>query len=129
MTKMRVGLVSVIALCFGCSDSLGPGINGRWATTGIELVGSAGGAELRLPCVRPVRLPWWTSFDATGHIQFSGSVRELWYSYDFVFAGQLQSDTLAATLTVSVPSHPSSVMNYRMTPDGDSGLDRMFCLA
>jgi len=129
MNRMRVGLVAAIAISIGCSDSFGPGIDGRWAAGGIELVGSAGSAELRLPCVRPVRLPRWTRFDGTGHIQFSGSVRELWYSYDFVFAGQLQSDTLAATLTVSAPSHPPSVTNYLMTPDGDSGLDRMYCLA
>jgi len=129
MTRMRVGLVSAIVLCIGCGDSLGPGINGRWAATGIELVGAGGNAELRLPCTHPVRLPRWTSFDGTGHIQFSGKVREYWYSYDFVFAGQLQNDTLAATLTFSVPSQPPSVRDYRMTPDGDSGLDRIFCLA
>jgi len=128
MTKMRVGFVSVIAVCIGCGDSLGPAINGRWAATGIEFVSAAGSAALRLPCARPVRLPRWLSFDRTGHIQFSGRVREYWYSYDFVFAGQLEGDTLAATLTATVPGHPPSVRTYRMTPDGDSELDRMICL-
>lgn len=128
MRKMHVWLITAIALSVGCGDSLGPGINGRWAAMGIELVGDGGGATLRLPCTRPVELPRSIAFDKSGHVQFSGSVREQWYSFDFVFAGQLERDALVATLTFSSPGQPPSVSNYRMTQSGEPGLDGMFCL-
>jgi hypothetical protein len=128
MSKAHVCLTAAIALSAACGNSLGPGINGRWAATGIELVTVAGGGELRLPCVRPVPILPRTRFDANGRIQFAGAVRELWYNYDFVFTGQLRADTLDATLTVTRANQAPAVTAYLMTPNADSGLDRVVCL-
>jgi hypothetical protein len=118
-----------IVFCLACSDSLGPPLNGRWADSGIELIAAGGERELRLPCVRPVQLSRRVGFDGAGRIQFSGKVRELWYSFDFTFAGELNGDTLAATVTRFVPGQAPWSSAYRMTPDGLSGLERQVCLA
>jgi len=129
MIKTHVWFATVIAVTAGCTDTMGPAIDGRWAARGIELVRTGGGPELRLPCASPVRVPRWTRFDASGRIRFSGAVRQYWYGYDFVFAGQLRGDTLDATMTVNVPGQAPSVASYLMTRDGDSELGRIMCLA
>lgn len=129
---MRVNYVWMsfgIVFCAACSDSLGPPLIGRWAASGIELIVAGGDRELRLPCVRPVQLSRNVGFDGAGRIEFSGKVREMWYSYDFTFTGQLNGDTLAATVARSVPGQAPSLRAYHMIPDGQSGLERQVCLA
>lgn len=127
MIKRHVWLIAVFAFATACSDSLGPGVTGRWAATGIELLATNGVVELRLPCASPFHAPRFIRF--TGEpIEFSGRVGSQW-SYDFTFRGQLVRDTLVATLLLPVPNRDPTTINYRMTPDGDSGLDRQVCLA
>jgi len=128
MSKARVWFGIATMACVACTDSFGPGIVGRWAAPGIELVTRTDGGELRLPCVSPFELSRLARFDTTGAIQFAGAAREMWYNYDFVFRGQLHGDTLSATLTVTAPDHVPAVVEYLMTPGADSGLERVVCL-
>ena len=129
MIRMHVWLTTVIAVAAGCGSPLGPAIDGRWAARGIELTGANGHAELRLSCTRPIRVPPWARFDDKGHIAFTGAVRDGFSNFAFSFDGQLQQDTLAAVLTTTSPGQVTPwVSNYLMTPDGDTGFDRVICL-
>lgn len=126
MNTRYVWLIAGLAVAFGCTDSLGPGLTGRWAAPGIELQAKSGRVELRMPCVAPYRSPRLKVIPAD-RIEFVGQMNNLWYKFDFTFRGRFVGDTLSATLTRTVPGHDPSVTDYQMTPDGDSGLDRIVC--
>ena len=128
MKTNLVWLSAIGVLIAACGESLGPGLSGRWAASGIELISRGTSGELRLPCVPPVQFPRDVRFTADGRIRFPGAVRELWYNYDFIFSGHVQGDTLAASLTVRLPGEEPKVIQYVMTRDGESGLQKQVCL-
>src|SRR6266550_4152911 len=126
------GLVLIIslgaagALLAACRDGTGPGVTGRWATTGIELVAFPQAAELRLACARPARLTHGLLPDSARTIRFSTAVQPVWGTpYRVDFLGQFLGDSLYATLTYSGP--PPVARVYTMATDGDAGLDKVFC--
>lgn len=128
MKRTFVGLVATIVGAVACGNPTGPTVTGRWAARGIELIASARSAELHLPCTLPIRVPPWRRVDANGQIRFSGAVRQQWWNFAYTFEGQVQRDTLTATLTITVAGQQPSVADYLMTRDGDSRLDGILCL-
>jgi hypothetical protein len=128
MGRGRAIIATLAAFSAGCEDLAGPAIQGRWATQWIELIAGRASAELRLPCIRPVRLRHGLVPDATGTIRFSAQVRELYNWFDLTFDGRFQGDTLAATVTRTSAGWEPYVTTHLMTPDGDSELDSVFCL-
>jgi hypothetical protein len=127
MIRRIVSLIPAFALLVACHDSFGPPVTGRWAAPGIEFQALNGAVELRLPCARPFHLSPFIRF--TGEpIEFSGRVGDLGGAYDFAFRGQLVRDTLVSTVFFPIPNHEPVRIDYRMTTDGDAGLDRQGCL-
>ena len=114
-----------------CGELTGPGITGRWAAPGIELIAQASTAELRLVCATPARVTHGLVPDSLGIIRFSTPVKVLTASYpasyrvDFV--GHVVRDTLAATVTRVFPAGPSAVQTYTMLADGDANFGGIFC--
>jgi|SRR2546430_551105 len=129
MGRLYGAVVALLVLAAGCRDPAGPAIQGRWAARWIELVATPSAAELRMPCIRPIRVPRGLVPDTSGIIRLSGSVRELYYSFDVTFDGRFQGDTLVATVTRTSTGWAPSVETHLMTPDGDSELDSVYCLA
>jgi len=127
MKASIVGLGLATTLLGACGDSLGPAIRGRWASTGIELIATSAARELRVACMRPAPLPRSARLD-DGRVQFSGTFGNSINSYRFVFSGQVRGDTLAATLTATVPDGPTFTHDYLMTADGDPAFDRLLCV-
>lgn len=128
MITRHVWLIAGFAVAAGCTDSVGPRIARRWAAPGIELQATNAIVELRMPCAPPFRAPVFLVV-TRDRIEFMGRVDEFWYQYDFTFQGRFVGDTLSATLIRKVPGLDPSVSTHLMTPDGDSGLDRIACLA
>lgn len=124
MNTRSVWLIAGLTCAAGCRDTLGPVLMGRWAAPGIELSASVGRVDLRLPCTSRVRARGLVPF-TRDRIAFSGRVSEMFFQYDFTFEGHFVGDTLVATLTRS--SFDPQVSTYRMTSNGDSGLDRQIC--
>ena len=120
------------AILAGCGDFTSPGIDGRWASTGIELVGEPRTATLRLACATPARLTHGLLPDSAGSIRFSTpmqfqlGIAPLVYQVDFL--GHLAADTLVATVTRRLDSGASVVQTYTMLRNGDAGWDRIGCI-
>jgi len=114
-----------------CGELTGPGITGRWAAPGIELIAQASAAELRLVCATPGRVTHGLVPDSLGIIRFSTPVKVLTAlypaSYRVDFAGHVVRDTLAATVTRVFPAGPSAVQTYTMLADGDANFGGIFC--
>jgi len=128
MIRRRVlaPVAGAAALFLGCGDATGPGVSGRWAATGIELVALAHTAELRLACATPARLTHGLLPDSARTIRFSTMVQPVWGTpYRIDFLGRFVGDVLLATLTYPGPS--PIARTYTMQPDGDAGLDKIFC--
>ena len=124
------GLVPLIlgatASLAACRDGTGPGVTGRWAATGIELVALPQTAELRLACASPARLTHGLLPDSARTVRFSITVQPVWgTAYRVDFLGQLVGDSLYASLTY--PGPPPIARTYNMVLDGDAGLDKIFC--
>jgi hypothetical protein len=117
-----------MVLAGGCRDLAGPAIQGRWAARWIELVAMPSAAELRLPCIGPIRVPHGLVPDTGGTIRLSGRVQELYSSFDVTFEGRLQGDTIVATVTRTSTGWEPNVATHLMTPHGDSELDSVYCL-
>jgi hypothetical protein len=115
----------------GCDLFTGPGIEGRWAATGIELVAEPGTAELRLACAAPARLTHGLVPDSAGTIRFSTAVQFhigiAPHLYRVDFLGHLGADTLFATVTRRFGVGAPVVQTHTMLRDGDAGWDRIGC--
>src|SRR2546428_262200 len=128
MIRRRVlaPVAGAAALFLGCGDATGPGVTGRWAATGIELVALPQTAELRLACASPARLTHGLLPDSARTVRFSITVQPVWgTAYRVDFLGQLVGDSLYASLTY--PGPPPIARTYNMVLDGDAGLDKIFC--
>ena len=124
----------VSAFAFGafltsCTESVGPGIKGRWAASGIELISQPGTTELRLLCFKPAQLPDGLHPDSASTIRFSVMTEplELAAPYRVDFEGQFVGDALFATVTRTSHGGSSSVQTYTMLPNGDPQFDRFAC--
>ncbi len=113
----------------GCGEVTSAGIQGRWATTGIELIVQPSAAELRLICVEPARVPVGLVPDSAGTVRFSTQVQpvELSAPYRVDFLGRLTGNVLLATVTRTVGAGPPVSQTYIMLRNGDSGLDNIAC--
>ncbi len=121
-------LLGVAALLTGCGEVTAPGVTGRWAATGIELVAQPQTAELSLPCIAPARVSHGLLPDSAGFIRFSTAVQPVWgAAYRVDFLGQLAGRWLFATVTRTVGEGPPVSESYALVRDGDSGLDKIFC--
>jgi len=119
-------ILGAAASLAGCRDGTGPGVIGRWAATGIELIALPQTAELRLACAMPARLTHGLLPDSARTVRFSTTVQPVWgMPYRVDFLGQLVGDSLYATLTY--PGPPPVARTYTMVPDGDAELDKIFC--
>jgi hypothetical protein len=124
-----VCLLSVAALLIGCGEITSPGIEGRWAASGIELIALPSAAELHLLCAAPAHLAHGLLPDSAGVIRFSTQVQplQLAASYRVDFLGRLAGNTLTATVTRTVDAGTPVTQTYVMLRDGDAGLNRIFC--
>jgi hypothetical protein len=115
-------------LLTSCSDATAPGIEGRWATRGIELVAEPNSAVIRLACDVGGRLDYGIVRDSTDSVRFS---TPLWGRINAVldFVGQFEADTLAATLTWTWLEGSQTSRTYRMVPDGDPDFFSFLCPA
>jgi len=113
--------IPVIALTLSCSESLPPPVVTRWATTGIELVGTPVVGELRVSCFRPFRVSQGIQLDAQDSINLSGKLTDAQDSVPFLLAGLAHGDTLAAMLNIMLPAG-DWVRVFHMTTDGDAAL-------
>ena len=134
MTCLRRLLTAAVltAILGGCGDFTGPGISGRWASPGIELVGEPRAATLRLACATAARLTHGLLPDSAGSIRFSTAMEfqlglaPIVYHVDFL--GHLAADTLVATVTRRLDSGTSVVQTYTMLRNADAGWDRIGCI-
>ena len=124
----------IVALVFGpvlasCREVTSPGIEGRWAATGIELTAQPSSAELRLLCAAPAQLNHGLLPDSAGNITFSTLVQpvELQAPYRVDFVGRLVADALVATVTTTRTGSNPVVHRYTMFRNGDAGFDKIFC--
>jgi hypothetical protein len=124
-----LGPLAVGVLLAACREVTGPGIEGRWAATGIELIAEQSAAELRLVCTEPAHIAQGLVPDSGGAVRFSTQVQpvRLSPSYHVDFLGQLVGDTLAATVTWTIDARTSVSKSYVMLRDGDAGFDKIFC--
>jgi hypothetical protein len=124
-----LGPLAIGVLLAACREVTGPGIEGRWAATGIELIAQPSAAELRLVCTEPAQVPQGLVPDSAGTVRFSTQVQPVRLSlpYHVDFLGQLVGDTLAATVTWTIDARTSVSQSYLMLRDGDSGFDKIFC--
>jgi len=118
MNRRLVRSSFAVLAALACKGALEPNLTSRWASTGIQLVTTPIVGQLLLACNRPVQLPGGVRFDSQGRIQFSGTLTSFFSSYSFVFTGQVQGDTLMATMALSVPNGPVD-RHFRLTPNGD----------
>ena len=119
-------ILGAAASLAGCGDGTGPGVTGRWAAIGIELIALPQIAELRLACVMPARLTHGLLPDSARTLRFSTTVQPVWGTpYRVDFLGQLVGDSLYASLTY--PGPPPVARTYAMVLNGDAGLDKIFC--
>jgi hypothetical protein len=133
MTSFR-RLVTAVAsgvVLAACGEFTGPGIEGRWAAIGIELIAEPGTAELRLPCAIPARLRQGLLPDSAGTIRFSTLVQVhiglASYPYRIDFLGHLVGDSLFTTVTRRSEVGAPLVQTYIMLRDGNAGWDRIGC--
>ncbi len=122
------------ALVFGpvltsCGQVTSPGIEGRWAATGIELTLQPNSAQLRLVCMVPAQLDHGLLPDSAGNITFSTLAQpmELQTPYRADFVGHIVADALVATVTLTRNGSSPVVHSYTMLRNGDSGLDKIYC--
>ncbi len=122
-------LLGVAPLLSGCGEITHPGIEGRWAASGIELIAQPNAAELQLVCAAPARLAHGLLPDSGGAVRFSTEVQpvQLTTPYRVDFLGRLVGNALMATVTRTVDAGTSVVQSYVMLRDGDAGFDRIFC--
>jgi|SRR5260370_13309030 hypothetical protein len=127
--RVIIGALASGTLLASCREVTGPGVEGRWASTGIELVAQQGTTELRLLCAAPARLTHGLVPDSTGTIRFSTSVQpvQLGTPYRVDFLGQLVGDTLFATVTGTGDVGRPIVQTYTMLRGGDPAFDKIFC--
>jgi hypothetical protein len=119
-----VGLAILLA---SCGEAMAPGIEGRWATRGIELVAASNSAMLRLACDFGGRLDHGIVPDMADSVQFTVP---LWRTDAVLdFAGQFEADTLTATVTWRWSGGSQTGDTYRMVRDGDPDFLSFACLA
>ena len=123
-------LLAASALLAACHDFIGPGIEGRWAAPGIQLIGQASDAELQFYCTTPAHVGHGLLPDAAGVFRFSTQVvgYQLATPIRVNFVGQLVRDTLIATVTRAGDGNAPDVLTYVMLRNGDSGIDKVACL-
>ncbi len=121
--------LAVGVLLAGCREATSPGIEGRWAAYGIELIAQPSAAELRLICTEPARVTPGLVPDSTGTVRFSTQVQPVQLSlpYRVDFVGRLVGGVLAATVTRNIGAGTPVSQGYVMLRDGDSGLDKIYC--
>jgi hypothetical protein len=126
-----LGAVASGVVLAGCSEVAGPGVTGRWAAPGIELIAEASTAELHLACATAAPVTHGLVPDSLRTIRFSTLVTVFTASYppsyrvDFV--GHLAGDTLAAMVARVVAAGPPAVQAYTMLAGGDAHLGGIFC--
>jgi hypothetical protein len=124
-----IGVLTLGTLLAGCREGTGPGIEGRWAARGIELITQPGTTELQLICTSPARLTHGILPDSAGTIRFSTLVQPLAVRppYRVDFLGTFVGNALYATVTRNSDATSPSVQTYVMLPNGDPGFAGVFC--
>ena len=123
-------LLAASSLLAACHDFIGPGIEGRWAAPGIQLIAQAGDAELQFYCTSPAHVGHGLLPDAAGAFRFSTQVvgHQLGATPIRVdFVGRLVRDTVIATVTRARDGNAPDVLTYVMLRDGDSGIEKVAC--
>jgi hypothetical protein len=127
--RVIIGALASGTLLGSCRETTGPGIEGRWAATGLELVAQRGTTELQLLCAAPAGLTHGLVPNSAGTIRFSTSVQpvQLRTPYRVDFLGHLIGDTLFATVTGTGDVGGPIIQTYTMLRDGDPAFDKFFC--
>lgn len=122
-------LLAASSLLAACHDFMGPGIEGRWAAPGIELMAQARDAELQFICTAPAHVGHGLLPDSAGTFRFSTQVvgYQLATPIQVDFAGRLVGDTLIATVTRGAGGNAPEVQTYAMLRNGDSGIEKIAC--
>ncbi len=128
-SQFLFAVLGCAALLGACGEATGPGVQGRWAASGIELIAERFATEVRLPCATTARVPRALVPDSSGIIRFSTAATSQWTSYTLDFVGQFRGDTLAATLTSTFAVGTPLVRTYTMLPDADPQFGSFYCLA
>jgi hypothetical protein len=124
-----IGALVFAPVLASCGQVTGPGIEGRWAATGIEFTLQPNSGQLRLVCTEPARLDHGLLPDSAGKVTFSTLVQPmaLQTPYHADFVGHLVADALVATVTLTRNGGSPVVHSYTMLRNGDSGLDKIYC--
>jgi hypothetical protein len=127
--RFLIGALVFGPLLASCGQVTSPGIEGRWAATGIELVLQPNAAQLQLVCTLPAQVHLGLLPDAAGNIAFSTLLQpmELQTPYHADFIGKLVADALVATVTLTRSGSSPVVHNYTMLRNGDDGFENIAC--
>ncbi len=127
--RFLIGALLLGPVLASCGQATSPGIEGRWAATGIELTLQPNSGQLRLVCTVPAQVDHGLLPDSAGNITFSTLVQpvELQTPFRADFVGHLVADALIATVTLTRNGSSPVVHSYTMLRNGDSGLDKIYC--